>query len=258
MSLASTLAPFIHTKIRKRGVHYFHGGRVRLIACTAEQAQAVVSGSSPYQVDLIREDKSLRSSCSCPFSERGEICKHVWAAILAVDAKGGLRGVDGTWPQRLTAMPAAAEKGVEQARAIPRPQQPTRLASPPSATAPRTPTWRELVDGLDSARTFVPAPAVDFSREILYLLDIPSTLRSQQLTVELMARAKKRDGSWGKLQRLSLRREDVPRLPDPADRKILSLLSGATLGPWPSWYLPTVSNNCEIPAEAAGILLPLL
>src|SRR6185295_8869412 len=101
MSLASALTPFINSKVRKRGVHYFNAGHVRITACGPEAADAVVAGSSLYEVSLFREGKILRAFCSCPFAERGEACKHVWAALLAVDAKGGLRGRDGSLPQRL-------------------------------------------------------------------------------------------------------------------------------------------------------------
>ncbi len=249
MSLASSLVPYIHSNIRNRGVQYFNAGLVRLTACGAESAQAVVTGSDLYEVTLLRDGKVLQASCSCPFAERGEVCKHVWAVILAVDAKGGLRGNDGTLPQRLKTMQAAVGDGAE-GRATP-------SANPSPGTAPWTPTWRHVMDEIATPRPLVPTPTVDYAQEILYLLDMPSTLRSREITLELMSRAKKRDGSWGKLQRLNLRREEVPRLPDAADRKLLSVLSGAILGSWSGWY-PTLSNHFEIPAEAGSVLLPML
>lgn len=249
MSLASSIVSYINSNIRKRGVQYFSAGLVRLTACGAESAQAVVTGSDLYEVTLLRDGKVLQASCSCPFAERGEVCKHVWAVILAVDAKGGLQGNDGTLPQRLKTMQAAVGDGAE-GRATP-------SANPSPGTVPWTPTWRHVMDEIATPRPLVPTPTVDSAQEILYLLDMPSTLRSREITLELMSRAKKRDGSWGKLQRLSLRREEIPRLPDAADRKLLSVLSGAILGSWSGWY-PTLSNHFEVPAEAGSVLLPML
>ena len=91
---------------------------------------------------------------------------------------------------------------------------------------------------------------------------MPSTLRSQQLTLELRTARKKLDGSWGKLQPLYLNRNKIPGLPDAADRKILSLIAGATPGgPW-KWYATGITlqvpTTCEIPLSAADLLLPLL
>jgi uncharacterized Zn finger protein len=115
MNLASVLDSFVNSKVRKRGVHYFRGKTVRLTACGPERAEAIVTGSMEYDVSLWRDAQVLRASCSCPFSDRGEVCKHVWAAILAVDAKGGLRGSQGFLPQKLVAS-ALEEDGATRAR----------------------------------------------------------------------------------------------------------------------------------------------
>ena len=66
MTLASTLERFVNPKVRKRGIHYFRGKRVRLTACGPETAEAVVSGTSEYDVLLTRDSQGLRASCSCP------------------------------------------------------------------------------------------------------------------------------------------------------------------------------------------------
>jgi superfamily II DNA or RNA helicase len=282
MSLVSNLASYINSKVRKRGAHYFHGRRVRVTACGPEVAQAVVTGSSLYEISLIREGTVLRATCSCPFSERGEVCKHVWAVLMAVDARGGLRGNDGTLPQRLVAEAAADEldpededpdledfqdEGFEDEEF---PEEDWELPAPvpaarPTATvrAPSVPTWRETIQRLAGAGRPAEPPKVGPDTEILYVLDLPRSLASQELTLELSTRRRKRDGSWGKLQRLSLRREELPRLPDSADRKVLSLLGEARSGyAWPGGYFSSYSNQIsphrEIPAEASGILLPML
>jgi uncharacterized Zn finger protein len=45
MNLASALAPFVDLRVRKRGLQYFRGGRVELVACGAQEAKAVVTGT---------------------------------------------------------------------------------------------------------------------------------------------------------------------------------------------------------------------
>jgi superfamily II DNA or RNA helicase len=266
MSLASTLAPFVNPKVRKRGVHYFHGGRVRLFFCDSHRVQAIVSGSSSYDVVLNRNVQFLHSSCSCPYFERDEPCKHIWAAILAADAKGGLQSPDGTGPQRLLTT-AGAETRLAAASAGPTVQEADRSPSSPAKPRPRqgsrTPTWRELMQHLASVQPPVTTPKMGPDKEILYVLDLPSTLKHQQLTLEVATSRRKRDGSWGKLYDIYLNRDDVSTLPNPEDRKILSLLAGAPYGGYlTQWhrhaFSDAVPNRCEIPPASTGVLLPLL
>src|SRR5215203_1653742 len=258
MDLTSTLARFVNSKVRKRGQHYFRGGRVDLAACDSEKVEAEVTGSSQYAVHLTRDAQALRASCTCPFGHRAEACKHIWAVILAADAKGGLMGSGGNPPNRLvveaTAKNAAPSVRARQERARPKPQPTRRIQA-----APPPPAWRKVMDQLD--RTSVPLAPYP-AGSILYVIDLPGTLKTQQLALELLTGRKKRDGSWGKLYRLNLNRGDIPSLPDPADRKILSLIAGASLGGvWTNWYYPGVSHipsPCTVQGEAASLLLPLL
>lgn len=259
MTLASSLERFVNSKIRKRGVHYFRGRRVRLTACGPETAEAVVSGSSEYDVVLTRDSQGLRASCSCPFSGRGEPCKHVWAAILAVDAKGGLRGSDGAPPAKLTVVPLPEDRRSAPKKVPVHREPPPRPASR-TVTAPRPPAWRESLQRIVAAGS-PPPPATD--REFLYLLDVQSTLKTQQITLDVLTGHRKRDGNWSKqISRPYLTRGQIPSLPDPDDRKILSLIAGATQNSHWQWYMPSASSlipsPCEVPPATADILLPLL
>ncbi|PYQ58313.1 MAG: hypothetical protein DMF53_20635, partial [Acidobacteria bacterium] len=258
MTLASTLERFVNPKVRKRGIHYFRGKRVRLTACGPETAEAVVSGTSEYDVLLTRDSQGLRVSCSCPFSGRGEPCKHLWAAILEVDAKGGLQGANGAGAQKLTVVPLPEDRQ-SAPRKVPARKEPSRPA-PRAATAPRPPAWREALQRLTTAVS-PPLPATE--KEFLYLLDVPATLRGRQIVLEMLTGRRKRDGSWSKqISRLSLNRGQIPAVSDPIDRKILSLIAGASQNDQWQWYLPSASSPlpspCEIPHATADVLLPLL
>src|SRR3982750_4400153 len=258
MTLASTLERFVNPKVRKRGLHYFRGKRARLTASGPGTAEAVVSGSSEYDVLLTLEPEGLRASCSCPFSGRGEPCKHLWAAILEVDAKGGLQGANGAGAQKLTVVPLPEDRR-SAPRKTPAQREPARPA-PRTLTAPRPPAWRETLQRLTAAGT-LPLPVTE--REFLYLLDVQSTHKSQQITLDVVISHKKRDGSWSKqIPRPYLTRSHIPELRDAADRKILSLIAGASHhNPW-QWYRSggssEVPSPCGIPPETADVLLPLL
>ena len=258
MTLASTLERFVNAKVRKRGLHYFRGKRVRLTACGPETAEAVVSGTSEYDVFLTRDSEGLRASCSCPFSGRGEPCKHVWAAILAVDVKGGLEGSNGTKSQKLTVVPLPEDRR-SAPRKVPARKEPSRPA-PRAVTAPRPAAWRETLQKLTASG---PPPLPITEKEFLYLLDVQSTLKSQQITLDVVNSHRKRDGSWSKqISRPYLTRSHIPALRDPEDRKILSLIGGASQHNQWQWYMSGASSQipspCAIPSESADILLPLL
>lgn len=75
-------------KIRRRGAEYFRQGRVSIDEATPFAITALVEGSRSYFVELQRPEDDpdlLGAYCDCPYAERGYLCKHMWAVILAAD-----------------------------------------------------------------------------------------------------------------------------------------------------------------------------
>ncbi len=88
MPLVQTLAAQISSRSRARGRSYFQSGAVRALTVEDGIVHATVRGSTSYDVWLEPERALLRVSCTCPyFVDHLEICKHVWAAILAAEAQ---------------------------------------------------------------------------------------------------------------------------------------------------------------------------
>jgi superfamily II DNA or RNA helicase len=220
-SLASVLSSFVPAKLRKRGAQYYQHGLVSVTSCSAEEVRARVSGTEEYQVLLRRDERLVWASCSCPYSnDRGEICKHVWATVLAADEEEGLRGPKGGLPRELLALSWNGEEAVE---APPRPSR---------AAAPKVPAWREILAPIAGAEA-LPASQEE---EILYVIDLPASLQRQGLTLELLAFRRKMDGSRGSLRQLRITRAQAAQRRDPLDRMILSLLFGARQGDAWSYY----------------------
>ena len=125
MTLASSLAHFVDWRRRDSGRQYYQRGQVAVTDCGPEMVEAIVSGSEAYVVRLTRDADDLRAFCSCPFFEKGEICKHVWAVILQADELKGLRRSRGDLPRRLTTSATVArERGRPRQRS--RPSHPYR------------------------------------------------------------------------------------------------------------------------------------
>ncbi|PJB62055.1 MAG: hypothetical protein CO095_19375, partial [Armatimonadetes bacterium CG_4_9_14_3_um_filter_58_7] len=89
MALTSQLSKYVSSRIRDRGMDYYRSGAVEIVNGDSEELLAVVLGSEAYEIDLFREDKTLYGACTCPYC-KGEldICKHLWATLLAAEKKG--------------------------------------------------------------------------------------------------------------------------------------------------------------------------
>ncbi len=239
MTLATLLAHFVDWRVRERGRQYFQTGKVQILSAGPEEAEAAVTGTREYRVSLRREEVNLWVFCTCAFFEGGEPCKHVWAAVLAADERKALRGSAGDLPRTIL-MPGAALERV-------RPVQ----------------TWRDTLAQLAASPASHPAPSLlTDGREILYLLDVPDSLKRQQLTVRAMTGRRQEDGSWETVTPLSLRRDDIPRLPEP-DRTLLSLLSLAgSESPAHRWsgvdLAAQVPSVAPLSPAAARLLVPQL
>jgi superfamily II DNA or RNA helicase len=87
--IAQKLARDFPDGVRSRGQSYFAKNRVAITAASPGEVVARVRGTAKYRVRLRLRGEKLVATCSCPyFSPFGDPCKHVWATILAVDARG--------------------------------------------------------------------------------------------------------------------------------------------------------------------------
>src|SRR5438128_2650463 len=87
MKLASALSSDFDDGVRSRGASYYRSGAVRIQAGSASEVEARVRGSRVYDVEISWDGKMLTLFCDCPYFESGGPCKHLWATILASDAK---------------------------------------------------------------------------------------------------------------------------------------------------------------------------
>jgi hypothetical protein len=87
MRLSQALALQVSDRTRARGAEYAARGAVTHLERQAGILNALVSGEHEYDVFIETLGSRLRSSCTCPyFLDRLEICKHIWAALLAAEA----------------------------------------------------------------------------------------------------------------------------------------------------------------------------
>jgi superfamily II DNA or RNA helicase len=248
--------------VRARGQSYFAKGRVTVTSAKAGQiVVAKVRGTESYKVRLRVRGSKLHASCTCLyFGPEGEPCKHIWATILAADAR-----------QLLQAAPVRPLRLVPDVRAFhpPNPLSDPTIMTPlperpggngmlppprniPGRPQPRGPRKhrppRPGEPGYDPAlaagrsgrhkkgRAVVPGREREVKRAALvYVLDAPSTLNQNQVVITL-ARRQRRPGS----ERASLKPwwhvpgGIGPARPDPEDRPLLDMLEDARVPPPPA------------------------
>src|SRR5262249_7428805 len=136
MGIAQKVARNFSDAVRARGQSYFIKGRVTVIAARAGEVVARVRGTAKYRVRLRMRGPKLLASCTCPyFSPQGEPCKHLWATLLLVEARGLLQSPPVfpvhlvTESPRRSSLPGLPEPGGEPARDRDLPQQPAQTGT---------------------------------------------------------------------------------------------------------------------------------
>ena len=253
----------VHRVAQERGRSYFFAGSVKRIEGDAWRATATVQGSSLYDVSIASEDDFLDVKCSCPYFDRElETCKHIWAALLAAERQGLLKGpaskkslqifesIDGE---------GDGEAGVQLFNDARREFQTQR--EPPAAARSE---WRRLLQSLRSAMASTELRSGDEAspdRQLFYLIDADYTLGSEQMVVEVARRERKLNGDWGKLKSTRLYAREISSLSDQVDQRIVAILFGArqqlTYG-YASHYYESSPAQFTIPATLWDVSLPLM
>lgn len=219
------LASAVDRGSRERGDKYFEQGRVLRIVRDGDALRATVRGSQIYAVTFVFDEDDLVSTCACPFfSENREPCKHIWASIRAASAQNLL-------PDRELFLAVDAEDDDDVL--LEGDQDPWEWHIPPSAREllarhgylrraepPKRPAWQRFLESLGPshpgrrATTSVP-------EEIAYV--IWGYPRVSGLTLEILGRARKKNGEPGRWKGFALDATQLNLLP-PFDRENLALL----------------------------------
>ena len=221
--LTKTLALLVSGRTRAKGFDYFRSGGVVDMSGGEWTAHAIVRGTRDYRVELLRESGTDRftASCECPFySDRGEICKHIWASLLEAEQRGLLKGDGDPLP---TATLEPEYRPPDDA-----PRVGTILV--PGKAPGKTPVWERFLHEIqqDLVATERSAPVPRFSNgEIVYAIDVKDTLGGRGTIVNVLFRQRRKNGTWTKAKGINLSPLEAEHLLDPTDRDICSLLMGA-------------------------------
>src|ERR1700704_4541151 len=96
MSLARKLSGDFPSTTRSRGEDYYWRRLVRIERGSSNAIEATVRGGERYQVYMDFVGGTLHAQCDCPYFRGGDLCKHLWATVLAADAQGYLSEASAT------------------------------------------------------------------------------------------------------------------------------------------------------------------
>ena len=211
-------------KTRQRGHQYFRDGNVFGVEVTDDGVSLQVEGSSPspYEVFLPYDDFDLGEvHCDCPRFADGYLCKHIWAAILALDESEDDSSPDGdfdAWMDNAVAdYTAGRGNGERNTKRAP-------AKSPPWQHQLRE--VAELAENLPGRNLELPISTSQKQNEVWYALNVGQTLASGQMTIDLWVRETKKDGTWGKFKSLSTSRNALGTFTLGEDRQALAHLFG--------------------------------
>jgi superfamily II DNA or RNA helicase len=251
-----TLTSRVSGRTRAKGTDYFRSGGVIEIVGGEWSAHAIVRGTRDYHVELRRESGTDRftAACECPYyTDRGEVCKHIWAALLEADRRGLLAG-EGTILPDATLEPEYRPRFDEHVTGLP------QGGGPRAAVRPNWERFlQELQRDVVAAERARPAPRFS-NGELIYSIDVRETLKGFGTVINLLFRQRRKNGAWSKPRPANVTTNESEHLADAADREILSLLLGAG-NPWSygTTYEPGFSRSrYTLNGPLEDLVLPLI
>lgn len=250
MSLLSKLARYFDTQVRFRGQSYYQERRVVIRSGSSHNVEAEVYGTKAYWVSVDLVQALLTVECSCPYAEN-DFCKHIFATLLMAERRGFLS--DLKYESSLKVHLASAGEG-------PSPTRPTLSQSDSAAIENQPPVWEPYLQFVRQEKFWSPPKTETHwppGREIVYFLSPPTEIHHKSLTLEVLIRENREDGTVGSPKRVPLKMGSIAELPDRIDQRILSILYGANTNSYSlnlteSQLVPTL----ELHSSLWGIILP--
>ena len=262
MNLASILSDDFDSSIRNRGKIYYWQSRVRIRRGTDREVQASVRGSRTYDVNLDWADGTLSLDCDCDYFDTIGPCKHLWATVLAADAKGYLAQAKGAFRvvrdySEEDPGGAVGSDGEVAAGGNAATQSGELMPQPAADSAPKTPAWMSDLNLIASRSLMDEAPEIwPAKREIVYVVDGPASRTAHNLVLGLGSHDRKMDGGWTVFTPLTLKRQQVFHLPSPDREIVAALVGGAEHHGWGYEGYSPIAPARQVTYPLAASLLP--
>jgi superfamily II DNA or RNA helicase len=243
-SWTNRLTAQISDAVLVKGRLYFRSGRVDIEAGADNLLEATVHGSQQYHVRVGIHDKDIQASCTCPSFEKGDVCKHIWAALLAAESEGYLQDL------------ASIPHPYIDVHFMDLLRDEFQLTPPaPSTHAPYKPApWRHQLENLRSTWALEPLTPAEPSRRAWYVIDSQASNLSGRLLVRVGMSRRKKKGEWTPANFQDSTIRDLDDLSS-EDQRILALMAGGKDTFTISFDVPT---RYKLPVASHQTVMPLL
>lgn len=208
--LTTQFAEYFSDTAQSRGRSYYKNEYVN--PCTLEPSFFVglVHGSTEYYtvVILTKHKNKCAVDCSCPHFTSGNLCKHIWACFLYIEADD--------------------ENNFRTCKHLVRHHENQRDHHP-SSTPSRKKTWQLILKDIKDENSHV-SPLIDSNRSpskrkrAVFGLQY-DVFDKDQLGIILLQQEQTKKG-WGKIRPLSIRPDSISSFPNSEDHDLLNLLAG--------------------------------
>jgi superfamily II DNA or RNA helicase len=254
--LQQDFSPFVRNKGRK----YFQSGAVRITSGASDKVHAVVAGSRKYAVEIRLNREAIVVDCDCPYFQSEDLCKHIWATLLAAESRGYLTRIASSWNPLVRRSSDEQAEGDAYDFTETQPESPVQFHTRPVTPIKtrRAPSWKEDVAALRRQAGVRIPRQIEAPQRIIYVVDAAECISAGTVVVRCVAAKLKKNGEWGRpnFQESSIR--NVGDL-DGADQEIIGLLAGSAGIPYGySSYTLNVSSQHRVQLATVGVLMPLL
>ncbi len=246
MNLSSRLASDFPISVRRRGEQYHWQGLVRITEGSDTKVVATIRGSQQYAVELSWQPGEITVECDCPYFESNGPCKHLWAAVLTAESRGFLSSAAADDELVLDDVMSVGSNFE---------LRPEEAPEPP----PKTAAWRHHLQGIAAGETnpgWRHSATWPAKREILYVVEVPSSITAGNLILVLETHDRKKDGGYSRNTRASVKREQIAQLPRREDREILAAMAGASqYWGFSAWNGSEIGSQCKLEHPLAGSIV---
>ncbi len=237
-ALQAIQADFSRTT-RLKGEDYFRRGAVRILENDSGRVVAQVQGGDLYDVNIGWNGSEYSYFCTCPhYSDNGALCKHIWATLVAADARKILPGADEM--PRLRESTDETEDDWEDDEEDFEPEIRSmnfgnrkvdfihyrEKPKPPQNKPKSHAVWRRRLSELRTDWSWEndsPQNPWPPGKQIIYALSPDTDGESREISIELFTRPSEKSKG---LKQLRLPMAQINSLPDPVDRQLIGMLVG--------------------------------
>ncbi|MFP4013115.1 MAG: SNF2-related protein, partial [Chitinispirillaceae bacterium] len=238
-TLSQLASGHFESHIRLRGEIIHVSGSMQPLSLSGKRVKTVVYGTKAYNVQLHLNNEKLTVSCDCPYFERTDLCKHIWAVIMRAEEEGYLTPEPHI--RSLEIIESVSDEFEEDIGDKP--------PADPGAALHTSASWKELL-GSELTPAWKRGPQ---RRTYFYYLNIQKSLASNSIAINIRTRLIYDDGQNFDTNEFHYDPNEYSICEHQTDKLVITALMAAN-----NSYYSCLSGTQHLKNFHAGIVVPLM